>query len=105
MLSPVERGSNGLVVAGGVLVGLAVFALWTLITVAVVYGANSAFGDTGGVVAGFAILLVPLAAAVLLLVLPGTRAAGSGFVGGLAGGFLIGVLGALLLFWAAGFSL
>ncbi len=39
-------------------------------------------------------VLLPLAAAVLLLAMPGTRAVGAGFVGGLSGGFLLGAVGA-----------
>ena len=85
--------------------GLLGFGAWVVLTVAVTYGASSALGDGGGTVVLLAMIVLPLAAAVLLLALPGTRVVGAGFVAGLSGGFLLGAAGALLLFWAAGFSL
>lgn len=107
MLTPVVdgQGTNGAAVAGGVVAGLVGFCVWTVLMVAVTYGVSSALGDAGGTAVLIALVVVPLAAAVLLLALPGTRAVGAGFVGGLSGGFLLGAAGALLLFWAAGFSL
>ena len=106
MLTPVERrGASGAAVAGGIVTGLLGFGAWTVVTIAVTYAASSALGDGGGTVALLAMVLVPIAAAVLLLAMPGPRVVGAGFVGGLSGGFLLGAVGALLLFWAAGFSL
>ena len=46
-------------------------------------GADAAY-DTGGTVVTLVFVIVPVATAVLLLALPGARAAGSRFVGWLA---------------------
>jgi hypothetical protein len=106
MLTPVDRQrASGAAVAGGVVTGLLGFGVWVVVTIAVAYGASNVMGDGGGTAVVLAMVLLPLAAAVLLLAVPGARAVGAGFVGGLSGGFLLGAVGALLLFWAAGFSL
>ena len=100
-----QQRASGAAVAGGVVAGLVGFGVWTVVMVAVTYGVSSALGDSGATAVVLALVLAPLAAAVLLLALPRTRAVGAGFVGGLSGGFLLGAAGALVLFWAAGFSL
>ncbi|GAA2116256.1 hypothetical protein GCM10009843_06350 [Nocardioides bigeumensis] len=105
MLCSVERETSWLAVVGGVLGGVVAFGIWTMLMVALAYGVTAAMGDTGGTVVLLTLLVVSLGAALLLLVLPGTRHAASGLVGGLAGGFLVTAAGTVLLALAAGWSL
>jgi hypothetical protein len=101
----VEQRTSWVAVVGGVLAGVVAFGLWTMLMVALAYGVTAALGDTGGTIVLLTLLVVSLGAAVLLLVLPGTRTAASGLVGGLAGGFLVTAAGTVLLAVAAGWSL
>ena len=95
MLTPVDRQrASGAAVAGGVVTGLLGFGAWVVVTIAVAYGASNAMGDSAGTVVVLAMVLLPLAAAVLLLAMPGTRAAARASSVASAGGFLLGAVGA-----------